>query len=163
VTLNPVQQAILAGDTERARECAAENPELLGSVTGAGMSILTLARANGRAATVVAMIRAGAPGAEATEDWQDLLHACIAQVSQDHAAAGWLADLEFLVWRVVANREPSEEDDPFGFSRIPNAQLDDLRFLAEKCGGWWTHEGFVTMETWRHRYDEWQRGQPRGP
>ncbi|MCC6351503.1 MAG: hypothetical protein IT202_03235 [Fimbriimonadaceae bacterium] len=23
------------------------------------------------------------------------------------------------------------------------------------CGGWWTYEGFVSMQTWKHRYDEW--------
>lgn len=162
MSLNELQQAILDGDTERARAHAARHPELLATVTGAGMSILTLARAQGCVATVVAMIRAGAPSAEATEDWSTLLYASIVQVSERHAAAHWLRDLEFLVWRSVVNREPmSEDDDPFGFSRIPTAQRDDLRFLGERCGGWWTGDGFVTMQTWLHGFEAWERAQPR--
>lgn len=154
--LNSLQRSILDGKTEEARLCATQHPELLQSRTITGWSLLTLARAKGIPATTAALLRAGAVEEHGKSEYKMLLHSCLQQISHEHTAASWIRGFEYEIWHYVETRQQLPEDtDPYRFSTLPTGRLDDLQFLAEQCGGWWTYEGFVSMQTWKHRYDEW--------
>ncbi len=72
--------------------------------------------------------------------------------SEDYHCAGWLSDLEFLLW-----------EKQTGEGKSPDVQVRDkmraeLRVLAKVAGGWWVYEDdtqpgqpgpvFVSMERW---------------
>ena len=78
--------------------------------------------------------------------------------SEDYHCAGWLCDLEFLLWE-----EPADEGES------PDVQVRakmraELRALATIAGGWWVFEDetqpeqagpvFVSTERWLQMLEE---------
>ena len=163
MTLNPLQQAILDGRTEDVRRIASSRPELLVQLTEVGTPALALAVARGvPIGSAIALLRAGAPGAEAPHDWAELLRDYMRELSESCSCAGWLVELEFLLWYRVTTTAalPAHRDGMGGVTSLSDGCLGDLEFLARRAGGWWAWsdaEGpkFVTMETWLLRYDAW--------
>jgi hypothetical protein len=81
-----------------------------------------------------------------------LLGRFMSDLSEEYWAAGWLHDLEFILWRAV------QEDA----GRFDAASVARLRYLSSKCGGWvvW-HESpqyrrWVSLAEWEGRYAEWR-------
>ena len=72
----------------------------------------------------------------------------ISEISEDHFSAGWLHGLEFTLWNMLHG-----DDRRFGMGKVSQENIDRLRHLHEKCGGWWrwdeTHgEMFVATADW---------------
>ena len=73
--------------------------------------------------------------------------------SEDYYCAGWLSDLEFLLW------EKPAEDDESPSAQARSAMNAELRTLAGIAGGWWVYEDetqpaergpvFIPMERWQ--------------
>ncbi|MGH8503641.1 MAG: hypothetical protein ACREVE_14435 [Gammaproteobacteria bacterium] len=68
--------------------------------------------------------------------------------SEEAYAAGWLIDLEFILWARVLARDKSDDE-------VANA----LAWLAEEAGGWWCwkeNEGleFVPLDRWTGRFSQ---------
>jgi hypothetical protein len=80
---------------------------------------------------------------------QETLLRMMRDFSEDFWCAGWLRDLEFTLWDVVIGGSRN-----FGLSEIEERDVARMRFLHERCGGWWTlfkgeeFERFVTTEEW---------------
>jgi hypothetical protein len=161
--LNRLHQAILDGRADEVRRLAIAEPELLAVPTDVGTLPLALARARGTPIeSVVALIRAEAPGAEALTEWADLLKEYMAEVSERYCVAGWMDGLEFALWSQVTGTPPPtrSSDDGGVVPALADALLRDLEFLTRRAGGWWCWSepaglSFVTLETWLLRYDAW--------
>lgn len=73
-------------------------------------------------------------------------------LSEDHYCAGWMSGLEYTLWRAVTT-EPMVAID-YGIGVITLAELQSLRELSGKAGGWWTHRRFVPMDEWVAHFRE---------
>lgn len=86
---------------------------------------------------------------------------CMWAMSEHHYSAGWLSDLEHILWaHVVGTAQFREEDD---YNRISPEEVTHLRELANEAQGWWIYddsapglfgERFVDTSTWLAMYDE---------
>jgi hypothetical protein len=88
-------------------------------------------------------------------------------ISEASVAAGWLNDLEYMVWqdivnrRLVANLLVSPEGDVF--PPLEEAEKHELRGLSEAIGGWVVYDGsdvedeaaFVPLPEWSTRFEAW--------
>ena len=88
-------------------------------------------------------------------------------LSQRNVAAGWLNDLEFMVWqdmmnrRLVADLLVSPEGDVF--PPLDEAEKTELRRLSEAIGGWVVYDpqdaedqaAFVPLANWILRFEFW--------
>ena len=65
-------------------------------------------------------------------------------VSEEYWCAGWLIDLEYVLWEVVIGKPSS--------IALTERQTQLLRLLSEEAGGWWRYadegEQFLLMEDW---------------
>jgi hypothetical protein len=158
--VSDLTDAILAGDIVKARVLMRERPELLKERSATGTLPRDLARRKGISELEAALLVAGAPSDVPSCSPDDLLLSVLYELSDSHAAAGWLGELEFLVWAGVIGDVAVE--DPYNLSRLPHELASDLQALARRAGGWpaW-HEPdgptLVTMETWLHQYEAWRR------
>lgn len=82
-----------------------------------------------------------------------LLARVMASLSEDYWCAGWLTDLEFQLWEAaVQGSSPST---------YPAADLEQLRDLSTRCGGWVTWidwppwRRYVPLDEWRKQYAAW--------
>jgi len=73
-------------------------------------------------------------------------------VSEDVWCAGWLVDLEHILWSVI------HEENHYMRHYIDQKTRDELLELSKKCGGWIRWDGkkktevFVPMEKWLKIY-----------
>jgi hypothetical protein len=71
-------------------------------------------------------------------------------ISEERWCAGWLSNLEFILWR-ARNGEPSG----FEVGSATPRQAELLRLLSEEAGGWWVYEEagpvFLPMDEWLRR------------
>ena len=89
---------------------------------------------------------------------QASLAGLISDISEACWAAGWYADIEFHLWSTLT------EGDYQWYApkrRPEQQQLDQLRALSERVGGWarWSDEDeevFVTLHEWRPLYQHWK-------
>jgi probable addiction module antidote protein len=87
--------------------------------------------------------------------FQECLHEMMRSVSQEVYFAGWLQDLEYLLWQVIEGK--LQRDNYFD---IDEDRADKLRQLSRLCGGWIIcskHLGtqWVPIEQWTILYQEW--------
>jgi len=73
-------------------------------------------------------------------------------VSEEAWCAGWMTDLEYDLWSAVV-AGPHE----YGRLRITSEEVNELRKLAETCGGWIVFddaagETWVPLAEWKERY-----------
>ena len=158
--MSDLTDAILDGDIVRVRVLLRERSELLKARSPTGTLPLDLARRKGISELEAALLVAGAPSDVAARSPEDLLVSVLQELSDSHAAAGWLGELEFLVWAGVIG--DAAVKDPYNLSRLPRELASDLQALASKAGGWpaWREPdgpALVTMETWLHQYEAWRQ------
>ncbi len=80
----------------------------------------------------------------------------MSDLSEDAYCAGWLVDLEYLLWEEVLGRR--------GKYRFPCSQEEvaRLRELSEECGGWIvfekkTWETWLPLAEWEKRFAKWEK------
>jgi hypothetical protein len=156
--LNRLHKAILDGEVAAVRELVSSEPPLLETCRETGTPVLKLALQKGQATIVAALLRAGVM-APNHFDFKRLLCQVVSELSQELSCAQWLSDVEFILWLALSPQLLSRATDPFGFCRLDEATLEDLRFLEEQCQGW-CHYGddgpkVVTREEWSSLYAAW--------
>lgn len=82
-------------------------------------------------------------------DAAESLRDYMSDLSEEYWCAGWLSDLEYSLWGFVV-RGPSD----WGLGQIQASEVDKIKRLSDKCGGWWiwdeevSREIFVTSSEW---------------
>jgi hypothetical protein len=77
------------------------------------------------------------------------LNEAMSAISERYWCAAWLRDLEFSLWAMLGGG-PRE----YGLGEVSAEELDGLRRLAERAGGWWRwsdmdeDEVFVPFREW---------------
>ena len=78
----------------------------------------------------------------------------MSQLSEDCYCAGWLGDLEYLLWSAVMNGPVQK-----GNWDITQSDIERLRLLARRCGGWIAYDDarktkvWLPIEEWLPKYD----------
>ncbi|MBI2091343.1 MAG: hypothetical protein HYT78_21825 [Deltaproteobacteria bacterium] len=79
-----------------------------------------------------------------------LLRKVMSGISEDYWCAGWLHDLEYVLWDAVIGKRKGI---------CSPEEVEQLKYLSEKCGGWviWDEqvkdERFVPMKEWLRLYE----------
>lgn len=99
-----------------------------------------------------------------------LLARRLSEYSESSVAAGWLIDLEFMVWQDLVDRRFVEDllVSPQGFVLPPldEAEKVEFRQLSRSIDGWVVYDSqdaedraaFVPMADWVERFDDWLEG-----
>jgi len=80
----------------------------------------------------------------------------MSQLSEDCYCAGWMHDLEYLLWSAVMNGPVHQ-----GNWDITQSDIDRLRLLARRAGGWiiWDKslpgEACLPIDQWLMRYEQY--------
>lgn len=74
----------------------------------------------------------------------------MSQISEDCYCAGWLGNLEYLLWSAVMDG-PVEK----GNWNVTQSDIDSLRLLARRCGGWIVWDDVLVTKIWVP-IEEWQ-------
>lgn len=104
-------------------------------------------------ATVIAYARGidGAPSVSLCRAHaKELLQALMVYISEGQFAAGWLIDLEYLLWREL--QKPPQRRKRGAHAVLLPFEREALKFFAQAAGGWWTFERFVPMKRWLELY-----------
>ncbi len=81
-----------------------------------------------------------------------LLARLMSDLSEDLWCAGWLHDLEHDLWGALQGTSST---------RLSPPELEQLRYLSDKCGGWivWDDRGtgrrWVPLAEWRAQHEVW--------
>jgi hypothetical protein len=83
------------------------------------------------------------------QDAAALLRMQMSDISEDYYCSGWVYGLEYELWLML-----SGGDRGFGLGELSESEVDELRRLSEKAGGWWRWDKedgkiFVTLEEWQ--------------
>ncbi|SRR6266481_3207189 len=78
----------------------------------------------------------------------------MSDLSEELWCAGWMRDLEFMLWSVV------EGKDAYASLTLTRDEVANLRLLSNACKGWIvfrrdTEETFVSMPEWIHLFAAW--------
>ncbi len=150
---------MLDGRIDEVRSLIKSNPEMLGIRSEIGSLPYQIAINKGLANQQTALLRAEAPGSENFTEYPDLIIHYLGDISEDYACAGWLFDIEFIVWKIAFENQ-SVADEPYGFNKIDEETKEDLRFLSQKAEGWavWRDEDpepvFIPLERWEKIWNE---------
>ena len=162
--MNALLTAILDQKVERVRELAATQPALLSERSASGELPFEVAHSSGYIQIAVALLRQSAPGSERLSNYAELLQDYFAHLSHSHACAGWLSDIEFIIWCIsVGDALPIE--DVYGFRGLTSDELADLQFLSGRCQGWpyWDERKrrvcIASLTRWQYLYREWYEKQ----
>ena len=91
----------------------------------------------------------------------------LSEYSRASVAAGWLDDLEFMVWQDLSDRRLVEDllvsPDGYVLPCLYPEEKDEFRRLSEAIGGWVVYDGddaedraaFVPLREWRMRFEAW--------
>ena len=101
---------------------------------------------------------------------QEALRDYMSELSEDYYCAGWLVDLEYVLWDVLEGNK-----NAFAGGELKDEEIQKLRDLSAKCEGWiyWdddheTHnplefgESFIPLGLWKIKFAVWKenrRGQ----
>ena len=87
---------------------------------------------------------------------EDLLQ-LMQRISRKEFWAGWVCDLEHILWsHVLGTARWREEDD---YNHVPQEDVDKLLEMAFLCKGWWVYtdtgsfRSFVPMPEWLQMYN----------
>lgn len=156
--MDPLGRAILDGRVSDVRTLVKRDPSSLDLFSPSGSTMLRLAEDKGVVETIVVLLYANSPGAESYDDYEALLHAYVMETSESWTSTGWESGIEFTIWSLVvgdrASHQFSEHHNPFS---LGPEEKDEWLFLAEKAGGWPTFEEFLSLESWKMRYEEFSR------
>jgi hypothetical protein len=146
------------------RALSFEQPALLSELSASGSLPIEVAHSSGYVQIVVALLRRSAPGSESITDYGTLLERYVGHLSHACACAGWLSNIEFLIWCLVVGDEFPIEDT-FGFRQLSREELADLQFLSEGSQHWphWDEREqrvcLIPLTRWQHLYREWYERQ----
>lgn len=70
----------------------------------------------------------------------------MSHLSEENWCAGWLIDLEHVLWDEIA--EPT---------RISNSDALRLAAMAKACGRWCVFQGSVSLEEWMPMHEAWTK------
>jgi hypothetical protein len=79
-----------------------------------------------------------------------LLIETMSGISEEYWCAGWMHNLEYMLWDAVMGRR-----EGIGSPE----EIEQLKYLSEKCGGWiiWDEqakgERFIPMQDWLRLYE----------
>ncbi|MFC1552819.1 hypothetical protein ACFL6P_09700 [Candidatus Latescibacterota bacterium] len=59
------------------------------------------------------------------------------EMSEEYYCAGWATYCEIDLWE--AAQSTSKDGYEWGQGKIPRNDCEQLKILAEACGGWWIH------------------------
>ena len=158
---NALLRAAMYGQREVARAIWHNSPDLRSTRGANGESPVALALAAGHFGTAVALLRAESPEALACRDPAAILEGAMSELSDEVACAGWLKDLEHLLWHVAHSAEVLPDSiDYSGFSDLPPLVREDLAWLSIMCGGW-VHYGeggteFLPASAWEIEHARWR-------
>jgi hypothetical protein len=81
----------------------------------------------------------------------------MSELSEEAYCAGWMAGLEFELWRALIGGSRA-----YGGLEITDEQLARLRELSEAAEGWILfddveEELLVPLDEWKQRFDRWMR------
>lgn len=88
---------------------------------------------------------------QAREDLREYM----SELSEACYCAGWMSGLEYSLWSFV-----TEGPGRFGMAYVEQPEIDKLKALADKAGGWWhwpeeaPDEQFIAMEEWLAVYNK---------
>lgn len=82
----------------------------------------------------------------------------LSDLSEECWAASWLSDCEHEIWEALTN--PSYRQRPWPFVPLLDHELEPLRALSERCGGWIRWEegigpSFVSRALWLDIHARW--------
>src|SRR3954471_18988974 len=165
--MNALFTAIFARNPRQVRAVVEQHPELLSERFTTGELPIQFAASHPLYISIlVYLIRHGAPGSERFTDWQGLLESYVRYLSDSFACAGWLDDIEFILWCVTRGEPfPRNEQNPYGFAELSEEAIEDLQFLCKKSQHWpyWDQaEERVRMAPlirWKYMYQDWYAGQ----
>lgn len=86
---------------------------------------------------------------------QKALYRLMSEISEDHWAAGWMSDNEFMLWEMMTDSEASRE---YGMYSVAESRLDELREISSELTGWivFDHDPkFIPLSEWLPRFDAW--------
>ena len=79
-----------------------------------------------------------------------LLVKIMSAISEECWCAGWMHNLEYMLWDAVTGRRKN---------LCSPEEIEQLKYLSEKCGGWiiWDEqakdETFIPMQDWLQLYE----------
>ena len=80
----------------------------------------------------------------------------MSDISEDFWCAGWLDKLEYTLWGIVEGGNRS-----FGMGEVRDEQINGLKKLSQKAGGWWRYDDsvkeelFITIDEWKEIYSKY--------
>lgn len=153
--VTPLTEAILKDDARGLQVLAEADPRLLTQRSEGGLFPLDLAWRAGKICCVATLVRLGAPAQQGIE-LREVLEQLMRSISQRHSCAGWLEELEYLLWSALLD-DAAIADDTFHFADIDAQTKSDLMFLSEKTGGWiMMFSEFVPLVEWNLLYAQWK-------
>lgn len=156
---SPLIQAVLDGRIDVVRDLIKNHPEMLSIRSESGRFPYEVAVKKGLANQQTALLRAEAPGSENFAEFSSLLIHYLSDISYDYGCAGWLGNIEFVIWQIVFTDDPYS-DEVVRWDMIDEETKKDLRFLCQKAKGWaaWSeveHDSvFVPLEKWEKIWNE---------
>jgi len=107
------------------------------------------------------------PERQAFADRAHRLARRLAEYSQENIAAGWLDDLEFMVWQDLTDRRLVEDllvsPDGCVLPCLYPEEKEEFRRLSQAIGGWVEYDeddaedraAFVPLRDWTVRFEAW--------
>jgi hypothetical protein len=94
--------------------------------------------------------------ADILRDW---LKREMSDISEEHMAAGWLIDLEYMIWQAVLQHP---EPYTFGWGLIELQRIERIKAVSEYLGEWiaWEHGGDkqpVPLDEWRAMFARYKQ------
>jgi hypothetical protein len=164
--VNALLTAILDRNVDRVREITVSQPALLSERSASGLWPFEVAHSSGYIQIATALLRQIAPGSERITEFGALLEDYFAHLSHSHACAGWLSDIEFILWGIVFS-DALPIEDAYGFRNLTSDELADLRFLSERSQSWpyWDEREqracMASLTRFEHLYRVWYERQSR--
>ncbi len=77
----------------------------------------------------------------------------MSEISERCYSAGWMEDLEYVLWDAVINGEK-----PYGHGKVTNQDIQILKLLSDYCKGWiyfdeQKEETVIDFKSWGQKYD----------
>ena len=84
----------------------------------------------------------------------------MSEISELAYCAGWMHDLEYMLWRIIVC---DENDRLYGRYELSDADIGRLRLLSDKCKGWIyfdevEEEKWISNDDWNKKYNQWKLG-----
>lgn len=163
-TMNELMSAIYDRRLDEARAASDKHPDWLLQRTPNGEVPFEVAKALSYIDIAVTLLRRMPQ--DVPVDYGNLLDQLMGDLSDHFACAGWLREIEFILWCLVSG-DDLPVTDHYGFSKLNQEDLADLRFLSERghCWPMWVsdrgHVVLVGLTEWTALYRQWYESHQR--